>query len=175
MRCYCGSSLDYQHCCQPLHQGVLLASSAEQLMRARYSAYAAGHYDYVYRTTHPSQHTEHALAEISAFGQHTRFLRLQVIQAAAEATALSRLSNSALPMLPPDCADSAYVHFQATLFADERFGVLDEVSRFVKTAGQWFYLDGHLLPYHTTKAGRNALCPCGSGLKFKQCRQLHHR
>lgn len=52
-RCPCGSGAVYQACCGPLHNGERQAETAEQLMRARYSAYARGDADYLFRTWHP--------------------------------------------------------------------------------------------------------------------------
>jgi len=158
-----------------LHVGIQTANSAEQLMRSRYSAYAVGCYQYVHATTHPSQQNEDALREIIEFGQHTGFLKLQVLQAADEANAFSRLQRADFASLPAHSEQCSYVHFQATLLSDDRVGILDEVSRFVLNQQRWFYLDGQLLPYQSTKVGRNAPCPCGSGLKFKQCRSNHQR
>ncbi len=34
MQCPCQSGLEYQDCCQPLHQYQKIASTAEQLMRS---------------------------------------------------------------------------------------------------------------------------------------------
>ena len=51
--CPCGSGDLYAACCGPLHDGVRQAETPEQLMRSRYSAYAKGRGDYVFRTWHP--------------------------------------------------------------------------------------------------------------------------
>ncbi|QNI09697.1 zinc chelation protein SecC [Mycobacterium kubicae] len=51
--CPCGSGTDYLACCEPLHHGERQAASAEELMRSRYSAYARGDADYLFRTWHP--------------------------------------------------------------------------------------------------------------------------
>jgi SEC-C motif domain protein len=63
-RCPCGADL-YDACCGPLHRGEVQASTPEQLMRSRYSAYALGLTDYVWRTWHPRTRppavTEHGL------------------------------------------------------------------------------------------------------------------
>ena len=49
-------------------------------------------------------------------------------------------------------------------------GQLHERSRFIKEGGNWFYLDGEMLPpLKQEKPGRNAPCPCGSGKKYKRC------
>ncbi|UUZ60382.1 YchJ family protein [Nocardioides sp. B-3] len=51
--CPCGSASPYDACCGPLHRGASAATSPEQLMRSRFSAYAVGETDYVFRTRHP--------------------------------------------------------------------------------------------------------------------------
>lgn len=52
MRCPCGLD-EYAQCCGPLHQQVRAAATPLELMRSRYSAYALGLSDYVFRTWHP--------------------------------------------------------------------------------------------------------------------------
>src|SRR6201992_2121376 len=51
--CPCGPGDDYDTCCGRLHGGAP-ASTAEQLMRSRYSAFAVGDTKYLLRTWHPS-------------------------------------------------------------------------------------------------------------------------
>jgi SEC-C motif-containing protein len=62
--CPCGSP-SYDACCGRLHRGEAQASTPEELMRSRYSAYAVGETDYVWRTWHPRTRppevTEHGL------------------------------------------------------------------------------------------------------------------
>ncbi|MDX1913962.1 MAG: YchJ family metal-binding protein [Methylophilus sp.] len=53
IKCPCESGKTYAQCCAPLHHGEH-ASSAEALMRSRYSAYVFGLEDYLLRTWHPS-------------------------------------------------------------------------------------------------------------------------
>jgi SEC-C motif-containing protein len=50
--CPCGHT-SYARCCGPLHEGGI-ASSAEALMRSRYSAYVLKREDYLLATWHPS-------------------------------------------------------------------------------------------------------------------------
>jgi SEC-C motif-containing protein len=63
--CPCGSPA-YDACCGLLHRGEAQAETPEQLMRSRYSAYALGLTDYVWRTWHPRtrppQITEHGIS-----------------------------------------------------------------------------------------------------------------
>jgi len=51
--CPCGSGERYDACCGRLHRGAADAQTPEELMRSRYSAYALGELDYVWRTWHP--------------------------------------------------------------------------------------------------------------------------
>ena len=51
--CPCGSGEPFGRCCLALHRGERQAGTAEQLMRARYSAYAVGDLGYVWQTWHP--------------------------------------------------------------------------------------------------------------------------
>src|SRR5689334_16930629 len=55
--CPCGSP-SYDGCCGPLLRGERQAQSPEQLMRSRYSAYALGDTDHVWRTWHPRTRPE---------------------------------------------------------------------------------------------------------------------
>ena len=48
--CPCGSDEPFGRCCLPLHLGERQAETAEQLMRARYSAYAVDDLDYIWQT-----------------------------------------------------------------------------------------------------------------------------
>jgi SEC-C motif domain protein len=50
--CPCESGLTYQQCCEPLHLGKV-ASTAEALMRSRYTAYVLELEDYLLTTWHP--------------------------------------------------------------------------------------------------------------------------
>ncbi len=45
--CPCGSGKVYAECCGPLHSGEARASTAEQLMRSRFSAYALSNAAYL--------------------------------------------------------------------------------------------------------------------------------
>ena len=65
------------------------------------------------------------------------------------------------------------VEFKAYYELDGEPQVMHELSRFKKTGGRWYYLDGLVKsvgkPSASTDQGKNAPCPCGSGKKFKRC------
>lgn len=66
------------------------------------------------------------------------------------------------------------VEFKAYYQQDGETHIMTEISRFKKTAGRWFYLDGvvkSIAQANTQQSnqGHNAPCPCGSGKKYKRC------
>ena len=49
------------------------------------------------------------------------------------------------------------------------FNVLDYIVPYIEPFSRWTYsVENRLLPEYQ-KTGRNELCPCGSGIKFKKC------
>lgn len=119
-------------------------------MRSRYTAYAKGKADYLFKTHHPSQRTFEERFELAKTIKNTRWLRLTVL-----ATQKGQSQDK-----------TGVVEFVA-VYADPNPGQLHERSRFTRQNGQWFYLDGKRLPPLHPK--RNEPCWCGSGKKFKQC------
>ena len=105
----------------PYHTGAATPLSAEALMRSRYTAYVLGHADYLKATWHPD-----TLPQPFALDDQERvqWLGLQVkrheIQDDQHAT----------------------VEFVARYKINGRAHRLHEVSRFVREAGRWYYLDG---------------------------------
>ncbi|ULE31837.1 YchJ family protein [Mycobacterium sp. IDR2000157661] len=61
--CPGGNVLPYAACCEPLNDGVRGAATAEALMRSRYSAYAKGLADYLFRTWHPRTRPQHVTVD----------------------------------------------------------------------------------------------------------------
>lgn len=54
-KCPCGSGLGYMNCCGKLHREIkaYADATAEQVVRARYSAYAKREVDFIVGSTHP--------------------------------------------------------------------------------------------------------------------------
>ena len=146
MTCPCGTGRATEDCCGRFHGGDA-APGAEALMRARYSAFALGKIDFLLATG-PADSREELAAQLAS----TRWLGLRIT--GTEAGTSSDLVGS--------------VSFEATFAQDGKLGRLVERSRFVCEAGRWRYVDGdaRVLP---VEAGRNDLCPCGSGKKLKHC------
>lgn len=164
MHCFCGSKREFSHCCQPV-LATQSSTSPEQLMRSRFSAYCSKNIDYLVQTWHPSQRALNSAADIAAFASQAHFVQLQVIQSTLQTPEIFKQ-----PVEPTHGASSVgYVEFVARFIQAEKLHQLHEISRFVQEHGRWYYLDGELLPSTSQKIGRNDLCPCQSGKKYKQC------
>lgn len=149
--CPCGSQKAYADCCGQYHNGHAKAPTAEALMRSRYSAFARQASDYLIATLHPDKRKPDEAASLQHSFHNTRWLGLAIL-----ATTRGTATDT-----------EGQVEFIAHYQADSKTGYLHERSRFVKTADQWFYLDGEMLA--TPRPGRNDPCWCGSGKKFKKC------
>ena len=117
--CPCGSAWSYDRCCGRLHRGEVPAATAEQLMRARYSAFAVGDDAYLLRTWHPSTRPRRV-----RFDPGRRWVRLEV------------LHTQGGGLLDNEGTVEFVAHHQR---GDDR-RELYEVSTFVRDDGHWRYL-----------------------------------
>lgn len=122
--CPCGSTLTYEACCGRWHAGPerLMAPDAESLMRSRYSAFVLGDLPYLLDTWHPDTRP----SELDPNPPGMKWLGLTV----KRHTIVD--------------ADHATVEFVARNRLAGRATRLHETSRFVREAGQWFYVDGDM-------------------------------
>lgn len=116
--CPCGRRA-FRQCCAPVLAGAA-ASTAEDLMRSRYTAFAIGDVAHLARSWHPR--TRPAEIELDAA---TRWEGLEVLETVAGGAG----------------DDAGEVRFRARWSDDGRRGALVERSRFVRRAGRWVYLD----------------------------------
>ena len=124
--CPCGSGETYSKCCERLHCGKLKAETAEQLMRARYSAYSTKNVDYLIKTHNKSNQTKNLKNELILFTQKTQWLRLEILETIAGS------KND----------KNGYVRFSAYYNENGRNSKLEEFSFFKKKNGQWIYISG---------------------------------
>ena len=122
--CPCASGKAYPDCCGRLHSGAETASTAEALMRSRYSAYVLGLDAWLLATWHPS--TRPAALDLAA-GPATKWLGLDIRRRQA-------LGD-----------ERALVEFVARYRVAGRGHRLHEVSRFVREEGRWYYVDGDVV------------------------------
>ena len=119
--CPCDSNKNYIDCCGFYLDGGETAPTAETLMRSRYTAYTLGREDYLLATWHHS--TRPSSLEL-ATEPRSKWLGLEVKR------------HEKLD------ADHAVVEFVVRYKVGGRAHRLHEVSRFVREAGRWFYVDG---------------------------------
>lgn len=118
-----GSSLG--SCCGPVVAGEVLAATAEALMRSRYTAYAVGDGDHLFRSWHARTRPDDVSPD-----PRVRWVGLSV-----------------LDVVPGGVDDAeGVVEFRAQWVSDDdgpvRRGEVHERSRFVRRGGRWVYLDG---------------------------------
>ena len=152
-RCLCGSGIAYQDCCAPFHLGEKYPTTAQALMRSRYTAYALRNVAYLQATWDVTKRPEH----IDFSRENIEWLRLEIIECKKGGMKDAK----------------GIVVFKAYYQQDGEEHCMNEISRFTKHQGLWFYLDGVIKSIGkvgiNTNQGLNALCACGSGKKFKRC------
>jgi SEC-C motif-containing protein len=119
--CPCGSLIDYETCCAPVLRNASAATTAEALMRSRYTAFELQHASHLLATWHPDTRPSRI-----SFDPLQRWLGLKIL----------RTDRGG----PAD--DDGVVEFVARFKVAGRATRLREVSRFVRLSGQWFYVDG---------------------------------
>jgi SEC-C motif domain protein len=120
--CYCGSVIAYVNCCEPYHTGCKQASSAEILMRSRYSAFVVKQETYLLATWDVAKRPR----SLDLSNDTTCWQRLEIIRCHK-----GRADQS-----------QGTVEFKAYFQQDEEDFVLHEISRFAKKNAVWLYIDG---------------------------------
>ncbi len=156
--CPCGSGKKYSECCEPIIKGTNKASTAEALMRARYTAYVVQDVNFIIHSCEEGDKI--AQIDIKAtedWSKNSVWHGLNIIR-----TEKGTESD-----------DEGIVEFTATY---TRKGIRDihhETAAFKKVEGNWMYYVGDVKPETVVregrKIGRNEPCPCGSGKKYKNC------
>ena len=160
--CYCQSGIDFDVCCgrylRPEADAVTVyPETAEALMRSRYCAYVLADEPYLLSSWHPS----------------TCPLKIDF-------SGVDSMDWTGLSILRTDKGQAfdtqGEVEFTARYTVAGVEKQLHENSRFAREGGKWVYVDGKVkrninnpLEGSKEKTGRNQLCPCGSGKKYKHC------
>jgi len=150
MKCPCGLTNTFENCCYKIINGKP-ATTAEQLMRSRYSAYVTNNAQYLFDTYADTSRKETSVADIAQWAKQCKWIALSVISAHTN-------------------TNSTIVEFSAKYLQKSKLCLLHEQSRFIKTNGRWYYLDGDIISHkELSKIKSNNLCPCDSNRKFKKC------
>ena len=153
--CYCGNSLTYEECCGAIHNGTREAKTAEELMRSRYSAFVLADIDFILKTYASENRPVEDRQELLNWAKSVKWIKLEVLK--------TKLGTKA--------DIEGIVEFKAHFFENRLSEFIHEKSYFIKENGSWVYVSGEF-PNTITKEslpGRNELCFCGSGKKFKKC------
>lgn len=152
--CPCGMGMNYENCCQPLILGLHRAETAPELLRSRYTAFVVNKIDYLLTTHHPETVHEVSRQSISEWAQ-SRWLGLEIVK--TEKGTKDDDEGSVDFIARYEQGGKSYAHAESSLFK--------------KHEGQWYFYNVLKTPpiKRENKLGRNELCFCGSGQKYKNC------
>jgi len=127
-------------------------------MRSRYVAFVRGDYAYIRGTMRGEALAQYQAGARESWGSKHQWVGLDILTTVAGG----------------DQDEVGTVEFKAHFQRDGADSFLHEVSEFKKQDGRWFYFSGRAVspdikPVVSEKQQRNALCACGSGLKYKKC------
>ena len=118
--CYCGSIQSFEECCKQYICGSKVASTAEIVMRSRYSSYVIHDIAYLLATTHKSTRKLYSEKEMMIWATNNNWQKLEII-----------------------FANSTQVEFKAYyLDINLKDQIHHEVSSFIFENDHWFYVDG---------------------------------
>ncbi|MEI8356421.1 MAG: YchJ family protein [Deltaproteobacteria bacterium] len=157
-KCPCGSTRTYEDCCGMLISGKAPALTADQVMRARYSAYVKVELDYLFSSTHPHHRQGYDHKGTRLWAENSQWDGLEILDAKGGGPADSE----------------GKVEFIASYREKGLKREYHELANFKKEEGRWYFTEGKSVgpkPIVRTepKVGRNDPCPCGSGKKNKKC------
>jgi SEC-C motif-containing protein len=154
--CPCGSDTDYAACCEPIITGKTSAETAEQLMRARYSAHEKVAVDFLFNSTHPDHREGYDHKATQVWAEESEWHGLQIVETIGGG--------------PKD--EEGEVIFTARFRDKQGLRTHHERGQFKKKKGKWLFTEGIMIkpqPLTANKVGRNDPCSCGSGKKYKKC------
>jgi SEC-C motif-containing protein len=156
--CPCGSTLELAKCCQPFIKGTKKPTTAEQLLRARYTAFTQGDVDYILSTHHSRTRHEVKREEVEEWSKSSEWLGLKIVQSEAG----------------KETDDKGTILFCAQYTSQGENQDHWEQSYFEKEGAEWRFLDAKGVQAGPVrregpKIQRNDPCSCGSGLKYKKC------
>jgi SEC-C motif-containing protein len=124
MKCACCSNKEYSNCCALPHQQLIIAKTAEQLMRSRYTAFTMANGDYLLLSHHSTTRPNNEIEEIVAWAKSVKWLRLEVI--------MSKEGK--------ETDIEGVVEFKAFYKEGYKTKYIHEVSKFIKEHGCWTYI-----------------------------------
>jgi len=155
--CPCASGKEFAACCEPILTGKIKASTAELLMRARYTAFAVQDIDFLRESLLPGTDEDFNEEAVRQWAKSAQWTGVEIVSAQGG-----------------EGDQTGAVHFIARYTVNKKPQEFEEQARFEKRDETWYYVDGEVAGQTTyrresPKVGRNDPCPCGSGKKYKKC------
>lgn len=156
--CPCGSKLTFSQCCEPFLLETKKPKTATQLMRARYTAYAMGAVEFLYKTSSAKVKKEFDADNSRKWAESAKWTGIEIVK---ESDGKADDTTGA-------------VEFIAHYTVNETEFNHHEKADFAKVKDEWLFMDGKIFgpePERRVepKVGRNDPCACGSGKKSKKC------
>ena len=157
--CPCTSGKMFSECCEPYISGASIPETAEQMMRARYTAHTRIEMDFIVDTHHPDTSGEINVEGTRQWAEQSDWIGMDILNTVKGGTE-DRTGKVEF-----------IAHYR------DRNGIRQqhhEISLFDKVSGEWRFRDAELpevsqVKRSTPKVGRNDPCPCGSAKKYKKC------
>ena len=124
MNCYCGNDIPYSQCCEKIHLDIKKATTAEQLMRSRYSAFVKADGDYLIQSHHSSTRPIKEKNNIIKWANSVQWIKLEVLE-----TSEGKANNT-----------NGTVTFNAYFYENGKVEVIHEKSAFLIENNHWTYL-----------------------------------
>ncbi|BAW80685.1 zinc chelation protein SecC [Candidatus Nitrosoglobus terrae] len=122
-------------------------------MRSRFTAFAIKDQNYILKTWDPTKQP----AKIEFLKETIQWKQLEII---------GKKKGGEKDV-------KGIVEFKAYYLLESHQYRMHEISRFHRSQGYWYYLDGTVKSIakvdQDTNKGKNAPCPCGSEKKYKRC------
>lgn len=124
--CPCGSSLAYSACCEPIISGKKDATTAQELMRSRYTAFTHANIDYLMRSHSVKTRPTKERKGIEKWAKSVNWIGLTIVQ-----TQAGEVSD-----------EIGYVEFKALYIENGKPQQIHEKSLFQRENGKWVYVSG---------------------------------
>ncbi len=149
--CPCGLAVPYLECCGLYLDRAAKPETPEALMRSRFTAYTMARIDYIKQTMRARAAYGYDEKSALHWAKSVHWLDLTVVRSYLE-------DNK-----------TGFVEFIARFLDKNAIKTIHELSEFNTLEGSWYYVDGKTIEDAPIPIARNALCPCGSKRKFKNC------
>ena len=118
MKCPCNPAKKYSECCQKAHQNINTVTTAEQLMRSRYSAFVLANVNYLQKSHHSTTRpNKQEKRDIEKWTKSVNWLQLEILNTTEDT-----------------------VEFKASFKENGSVQVIHENSKFCKENNHWVYL-----------------------------------